>query len=246
MSAQTLNNALMSTSAVDLFELGRQSLHILGEELLAYGVSINPQLELRRGDGLLCHYNLQDGHIYLSQPDPATERGKFVLLLLHALLGFDSTDEVMRLLELITPWLIAHEVGHHLRHRYGLFEPQIDDEERIASQLAIAFVKGHLTLTQRREVLGALAKGIANLSIGLQSFQVSDRMNQAHGLIRHVYKYMNRFYADLLTPEAQTIDAFVQIHLNLRDLSPGANAGQRATPPPAPRTSDGGMARKPA
>jgi hypothetical protein len=212
----------MSKPAPRIYEIGCRALLALRTELAACGALIDPRLELRRGNGLLCHYDLVDGHIYLASPDPETARGKFELLLLRSLLRFDSTDEILRFLELITPWLVAHEAGHHLRlrgrpegPRGARFGPPLAEEERIASQLAIAFVKRYLTLEQQDETLSALAKAIANLSYGLRSAQGASEINHVHGLIHHVYQHMNWFYEDLLIAEEHQIADFVQIYLKL-------------------------------
>ena len=57
------------TSAA-LFQLGRQSLQALIDELAVHDVTVDPALELRQGEGLLSYYSLQDEQIYLSVPDP--------------------------------------------------------------------------------------------------------------------------------------------------------------------------------
>jgi hypothetical protein len=129
------------------------------------------------------------------------------------LIRCDSSDEILRFLELITPWLVAHEVGHHLRHKYGRFGSLLAEEERIASQLALAFVKHYLTVDEQTEIRSALAKGIANLSCGLPLAPGTDESNQRHDLIHHVYKHMHRFYEGLLTPEEDQIADFVQSYL---------------------------------
>ena len=81
----------MTTGAVNLFDLAHQSLHTLSDELATYGLYVDPGLELRRGEGLLCYYSLPDGHIYLSAPDPERPRGKFELLIFWT---FDNVNGV--------------------------------------------------------------------------------------------------------------------------------------------------------
>jgi hypothetical protein len=196
-----------------LFEVGHQALLTLRTELAACGAPLDSRLELRRGNGLLCHYDLGDGHIYLAAPDPATAQGKFQLLLLRALIRCDSTDELLRFLELITPWLVAHEVAHHLRHKAGRFGPPLAEEERIASQFALTFVKHYLTVAQQTEIRSALAKGIANLADGLSSIPATKETDPSSALIHHVYTHMNRFYQGLVTPEEHQIADLVQRYL---------------------------------
>jgi hypothetical protein len=110
----------MNQHRIHLHELARQSHQALIAGLASHGLYADAALDVRPGSGLLCHYSLDEALIYLSIPDPATARGKFELLLLRALLRFERDDEVLRLIELLIPWLVAHETGHYLRPRWPL------------------------------------------------------------------------------------------------------------------------------
>jgi hypothetical protein len=200
----------MSTGTAELFELGRQTLYALRAELAAYNIAIDPRLEVRQGAGLLCHYSLHDGHIYLSLPDPTTAQGKFKLLLYRALMNVDSNDEVMHLLKLFIPWLVAHEMGHHLRHKAGLFSADLWAEERIANQLAFAFIHGRLALVEKQEILAALAQALANYSGALDSTSTIDPELEP---LHYYYAHMHWFHQDLLAQAAPTVAEFVQQHL---------------------------------
>lgn len=207
----------MMTRAPDLFELGRQSLQALRDELATNEVYVDAALEVRPGDGLLCHYSFKDRHIYLSVPDPEKSRGKFELLFLRCMISFNSNEEVMRLLELLIPWLIAHETGHHLRHKYDLFSSDLWEEERIASQLAIAFTKRQLTLTQRQELEDSMARAITNLARALESEGKLINADSIPAFVRYIFAHMRCFYSDLMAQETPTIAEFVQTHLKQRD-----------------------------
>jgi hypothetical protein len=206
----------MPTKAAELFELGRQSLQALISELEICNIYVDAGLELRYGEGLLCHYNLKDEHIYLSVPDSEKTHGKFELLFLRSVINFDSSDEIMRFLELLTPWLIAHETGHYLRHKYGLFGTNLWEEEQIANQLAIAFTRRWLTSAQTQEILDLLARAIANLSHLLEVDSEPMNDDSTRDPVRYVYTHMRWFYRDLTAHESQTIAEFVQIHLKQR------------------------------
>jgi hypothetical protein len=203
----------MTTQADALFELGRQTLRSLIGELAARQVYVDPGLELRRGKGLLCYYSLQDGHIYLSVPDAEQPRGKFELFFFRSVVDLNSSDEIMRLLELLIPWLIAHEVGHHLRHRHGFLDCGGWEEERIANRLAGAFIKRRLTRDQKKELRDTLARAMANLFNGLRSQGNMEEVYPAQDPICYVYYHMRWFYLDLMAREEHTIDEFVRDYL---------------------------------
>jgi len=196
----------------DLFELGRQSLRALTNELAIYALYVDAKLEVRPGRALLCHFSREDGLIYLSIPDPETERGKFELLLLRAMIRFDSNEELMRLLELLIPWLIAHETGHYLRHKDGLFRADLWDEERVANQLAIAFTKQRLSQDEREVLLQKMTRAIAGLALVVESKREPVAIRSRRNLVHYIYTHMCWFYADLLAEETLTIAEFAQAH----------------------------------
>ena len=229
----------MARGADALFELGRQTLRALSDELAARQVYVDPGLELRRGNSLLCYYSFQDGHIYLSVPDVEQPRGKFELFFLRSVVGFNSNGAIIRLLEFLIPWLVAHEVGHHLRHKYGLLDFDFHghllegimwDEEQIANRLAGAFIKHHLTADQKKELLDILSRAIANLSNSLHAHGNVEEMHPARDPVGYVYFHLRWFYLDLKAQERSTqeehelstiwgkggqssLDEFVQVYL---------------------------------
>lgn len=214
----------MRAKGTDLFAVGCQALSDLRAELAATQVQIDPKLELRAGEALLCYYNLEDGHIYLSAPDPEQPRGKFELLFYRSLLNLASNDAVVRFLALLIPWLVAHEVGHHLRHRYGCFGANLMEEEQIANQLATAFVKPRLTYAEILEFQGALARALTYLSRDLTPDRELASSHPARGLIRHVHAHAASVYRDLNAPEALSIAEFARLYLNSNAEGGGQNA----------------------
>ena len=105
----------------DLFRLGQQHLDAFVREFASYGIHADPAMELHRGTGMLCYYDRKSGHIYLSLPDLQAPEGKLHLLFLRSLLSCQTDRELLDLFHLLLPYAIAHELGHHYRHRYGRF-----------------------------------------------------------------------------------------------------------------------------
>ncbi len=148
---------------MNLFELGQNAFNKFLNEFANYGIRANPDMELRQGDGMLCYYDLQDGHIYLSLPDLESPIGKLQLLFLRSLLGCENNEEVLYFFRLMLPRVIAHEIAHHYRHRYGLFENNLWREEQIANQLATAVTKQRFSPAEREQARLFLERAIAGL-----------------------------------------------------------------------------------
>ena len=133
---------MVSWLETDLFGLGDAAFKEFKTELQTYGLDVDPELELRRANGLLCYYSVADGHIYLSIPEWDNTSIAIFQMVVGSL--FDAVDEaaLLRFLKLFIPRIIAHELGHHLRHRRGLFDQKnLWQEEQIANELAVALTK---------------------------------------------------------------------------------------------------------
>ena len=155
---------------VDLFQLSQRCFEACVQELAAYGIHTDSALELRRGTGLLCYYDRNDGHIYVSIPDPQSPEGKLHLLLLRSTLSCRSNDELLDLFRLLLPYAIAHELAHYYRHRYGLFSDDLWHEEQVANQLATAVVKHRLAPGDRERAAALIKRAMEGLAdkLGLQ------------------------------------------------------------------------------
>src|SRR5438067_1675088 len=153
---------------MDLFELGHTHFKALTQELAAYGLHVDPALEVRRTNGLLCYYNLKDGHIYLSVPGLETPATALCTVALCATLDC-SLDELLRFWPLFMPYLIAHELAHHLRHRAGLFGPSLWHEEQIANKLGMALTRHRCRPDERAFVLEILTRGMRALGAQVPS-----------------------------------------------------------------------------
>ena len=149
----------------DLFEIGKAAFQDFKAELITYGLDLNPELELRRANGLLCYYSIPDQQIYLSIPEWDDTSIAIFQMVMGSL--FDAADEadLLRFLELFIPRIIAHEIGHHLRHRAGLFDKKnLWLEEQIANELAVALIKRRWTPEQRAFCTGFIRRAIASLA----------------------------------------------------------------------------------
>ncbi|MBK8253794.1 MAG: cyclic nucleotide-binding domain-containing protein [Polyangiaceae bacterium] len=149
---------------LDLFTLGKSAFEHFCRELLRYGIEVDPKMEVRRGRGILCFYNLDDGHIYLSLPDLTSPLGKLQTMVLASTLGLSGEDELLDLFELFIPHVVAHEMAHHLRHKHGLFGDNKWEEEQIANQLAVALTKRRLSPTEREHARKLLGRMLQTLS----------------------------------------------------------------------------------
>ena len=150
--------------ADDLFELGRRCFDAFTLEFASYGIPVDPKMELRRGKGLLCFYDTEDGHIYLSVPDVSTPMGQLNLMVLRAYLSAKSQEETMRFFRLFVPRLISHEIAHHLRHRHGRFGDNLWEEEQLANQLAVAVTRHRMTPEERAFARDFLKRALFGLS----------------------------------------------------------------------------------
>jgi CRP/FNR family transcriptional regulator, cyclic AMP receptor protein len=154
----------METVDTDLFTVAQQCFQDFLQEFEAYGIHANPGMELRPGSGVLCYYDLKDGNVYLSVPNPSDPAGKLHLLFLRSILRCDTNAELLQFLRLFVPHVIAHELAHHFRHRYGLFSANLWHEEQVANQLAMAVTKHRLTPEEReftRKILPRAMEGLA-------------------------------------------------------------------------------------
>ncbi|MDM8528373.1 cyclic nucleotide-binding domain-containing protein [Anaerolineales bacterium HSG24] len=155
-------------SGQTLFEFCLTYFEQFKQEFASYNVRTDPAMELREGEGLLCYYDLKDGHIYLSLPDLSNPVGKLQLLFIRSVLGCETNDEVLYFLRLLLPRVIAHEMAHHFRHRYGLFSNNLWQEEQIANQLATAVTKQRLSTVEREDARKFLERSIAILEAKLE------------------------------------------------------------------------------
>ncbi len=161
---------------LDLFKLGQHYLDAFIQEFAAYGIHTGSDIELCRGTGMLCYYDLEDGHIYLSLPDLDTPAGKLHMLFLRSLLSCQSNQEVAELFRLLLPQVVAHELAHCFRHRRGLFTDDLWHEEQIANQLAAAVTEHRLAPAERQRAVSLLKRARDGLAakLGIQEGVADD------------------------------------------------------------------------
>ena len=157
----------------DLFALGQNFLNSYLEEFATYGIEADPGLELRKGQGLLCYYSLEDRQIYLSVPDFSQTTGKLQALFLRSLLGCPNNYELFRFLKLFIPHIIAHELAHHFRHRYQTMNGSPWHEEQIANKLAVAMVKHRLSPEEKETAKKFLRRAIETLSTKIEEKNIA-------------------------------------------------------------------------
>lgn len=162
-----------TTTNIDLFTLGQRHFEAFIKEFAAYGVQADPDIELRRGSGLLCYYSLEDRKIYLSVPDLSSPTGKLQALFFRSLLGCQSNEELLRFFQLLIPHVIAHELAHHFRHRYGLFNDSLWHEEQVANKLAVAVVKHRLAPPEKQAARRFLRRAIETLSAKMEEKNIA-------------------------------------------------------------------------
>lgn len=148
----------------DLFQEAQALFKEMVHELASYGIEVNPNLELRRVVAILSYYDLDDGNIYLGLPDPNTPVGKLMWLVGRSLSFCENDEELTRHLRLFVPHLLAHELGHHVRHRYGLFSDDKWHEEQVANQLAMAIMNRRLSHDDRREAIRIVRRALDGAS----------------------------------------------------------------------------------
>ena len=148
----------------DLFTTAQSYFKEFKEVLPSYGIEPDPKMELRRSQGMNSYYYLKDGHIYLALPSLKGGMGYLYLMFLKSMLSIESNDEFLEILNILLPRLIAHEMGHSLRHRYNQFSREnLWMEEQVANQIAMALIKRRMPPAQKKRIREVLAKAIANL-----------------------------------------------------------------------------------
>lgn len=147
----------------DLFEMGQQAFERYRREFAEYGIEADPEMELRKGAGMLCYYDFNDRHIYLSMPDFNAPTGKLQMLMLREMLSAETNDELMRFLAIFIPFIVAHEMAHHFRHRYGLFGEDSWQEEQLANKMASAVNKHRIPPEEREFAVMFLQRAMKKL-----------------------------------------------------------------------------------
>jgi hypothetical protein len=163
----------MAQDLQELFKFGVGFFELFQREFALYGIKVGPSIKLLQGKHILPYYDLKDGNIYLSNFDPDMPAGKLQLLLIRSLLSCETNDEFFEFYRLTLPWMIGHELGHHLRQTYGLFGKNLWQEEQIANYLGFALTKHRYTPQQKSRIQFLLRRAIEGLAKKMQSTNIA-------------------------------------------------------------------------
>lgn len=134
----------------NLFAWGQKTLDQYRRKLEASGLELPAGLKLVPSKGILCFYNPDDGNIHLSVPDWDDPSAPLYVMFMGSMFSAESEDALVHFLDLFVPRVLAHELGHALRDRYGRFSTNYWEEEQIANQLAVALQNHRLPPEERR------------------------------------------------------------------------------------------------
>lgn len=163
----------MAQDLKDLFKIGNGFFDLFRREFASYNIQISPFIQLFQGKHILPYYDLKDGNIYLSNFDGDEATGKLQLLIIRSLLSCETNEEFFEFYRLTLPWMIGHELGHHLRQHYQLFGSNLWQEEQIANYLGFAMTKHRYTPAQKSRIQFLLRRAIEGLSKKMQSTNIA-------------------------------------------------------------------------
>lgn len=155
--------------------------------LARYGVAPDPTLRLIEGDLPTPYYEPAKMTIGVGLPDPAQAQGRMYWLVVARMWGLGGVDEAMEATLTFLPWLMAHEVGHHLRHAYGA--PNTNDfvEEQVANTIAVAMLhelpEFRAALPRLRDLATRAAQHLSGLSAATVPLLPGYRLNVGDVLV---------------------------------------------------------------
>jgi CRP-like cAMP-binding protein len=157
-----------------LFDAAQDYFQEFVRVLRSYGIDPDPEMKLHRSKGMNSYYYLNDRQIYLALPGLKSGTGKFYLAFMKSMMGIDSNARFLEVLNIMLPRLVAHEMGHSLRHRYELFQREnLWMEEQAANQLAMSLIKRRMSPEQKQKVGDVLSAAIAKLGEKLESKDIA-------------------------------------------------------------------------
>lgn len=133
-------------------------------ELKGYGLDVDPNLRLVGGEGMMSYFDRERGEIHLSVPDLTSPMGQLQALVLGSFLGCSDAKEVEAFFRGFVPRLVAHELGHSLRHRYGRFGADLWQEEQVANRLAAALTLKRMSHAEREAARVFLRRALDSLA----------------------------------------------------------------------------------
>ncbi len=147
-----------------LFGLAERCFERFVAELRGYGLDVDPALRLVGGEGMLSYFDPAKAEIHVSLPDLSSPMGRLQGLVLGSLLGCADVGEVETFFRSFVPRLVAHELGHALRHRAGKFGDDVWQEEQVANRLAAALTLKQLSMSEREAARSFLKRALDSLA----------------------------------------------------------------------------------
>ncbi|MGB0388586.1 MAG: hypothetical protein ACPGWR_27515 [Ardenticatenaceae bacterium] len=142
--------------------LAEEILHEVVATYARYGAVCTPTLRIVLEGGPIPSYNIQKGQIEFYLPDPTTGVGRLCWLYYQNLCGAVDLYDTQATIESHLPLIIAHEVAHHLRFRYGVLAESQWREEEIVQLMAISLMAEHPRFAPLLERLEALTRRAAH------------------------------------------------------------------------------------
>jgi hypothetical protein len=148
----------------DHFALCERKLDEYLTEFARYGIQAHPALKVQYTNLLYPHYIPDSPILYINVLDPHDPLCQLKAQATMILLSFESIDEFVDFWQLQIPYLIAHELGHHLRDYYQQRGEKHWLEEQIANQFASAAIKARLSQSEKERYCHYLRRGFEGLA----------------------------------------------------------------------------------
>jgi len=156
------------STLTDLFDLAQTE---FGTTLAAFarqGIEVSPELSLNRTDRIFSYFDPQTDTVYISIPNPVDPLWKLKVKGSMALFSFDRDEEYLDFWQMDLPYVVAHELGHHLRFYYQQ-NAEHWEEEQIANRFASAIVKRRLSQDERQRLSYYLQRAFNGLAVKIQA-----------------------------------------------------------------------------
>ncbi|HEY1011334.1 MAG TPA: hypothetical protein VGE07_01435 [Herpetosiphonaceae bacterium] len=165
--------------------------------LADFDIAPSPRLAIVAGAHLLCAYQFETETIAISFPEQGDPKTMLHRLLLRELLACASDADLERFLRCLLPYVVAHELVHHLRHRRGLLTDDSWREEEIANECASVLTKPRHDPAELAFVLPILARSRAELASRL----AATTPNPLSQHMRYMLDQIEWLHRDLLSAE---------------------------------------------
>jgi hypothetical protein len=103
-----------------------------------YGARPSATLRLKEGVFPLPMYDFGEEAILI--PGTSTTAARLSNWLMRGLLLYQDETSFNAMLQALAPWILAHELCHHLRAQHGRWTGDLWHDEEIATELAAAYV----------------------------------------------------------------------------------------------------------